>query len=240
MPVYNSENFLEEAIESVQKQTFSNWELFCIDDCSTDSSKTIIKRFSEIDKRIHFLSTTHNSGSASARNLGLREAKGTYICFLDSDDYYKPSFLESQLSFSRTKGPFVYSSYDRLFKGKMSTFSVRPITALKDIIYGSDISCLTAMYNQSILGKHFFDEKMDFNEDFAFWVSLLNKCGMAFGNSRSLAVYRIQKKSKSKHKIRLAFSLFHYFRTAMHMNLFRSAHSLLRISRYSHRKYSNL
>lgn len=91
VPVYNRANSIGKAIHSVLAQAFEEWELIVIDDCSTDGTREAIKGFN--DPRVKLLSTHQNSGAALARNVGLRNAKGQLITFLDSDDEYNPNFL---------------------------------------------------------------------------------------------------------------------------------------------------
>ena len=95
MPNYNCEKFVEETIKSVINQTYSNWELLFVDDCSTDNSVAIVEGFN--DSRIRILKNEKNSGAAVSRNYALREAKGDYIAFLDSDDIWLPEKLEKQI-----------------------------------------------------------------------------------------------------------------------------------------------
>ena len=98
MPVYNTEKYVEEAICSVLSQSYQDWELLVVDDCSTDSSVSIIKRYMEQDRRIHFFQTDSSSGSpVKPRNIGVEAAKGRYIAFLDSDDIWLPDKLQNQI-----------------------------------------------------------------------------------------------------------------------------------------------
>lgn len=90
IPVYNAEDFLIETIESVQAQTYKNWELLLVDDCSTDSSGDLIEAKAKEDDRIKYIKLEKNSGAAVTRNIGLSEASGRYVAFLDSDDIWKP------------------------------------------------------------------------------------------------------------------------------------------------------
>lgn len=87
MPSYNTGKFIKETINSVIAQTYSNWELIIVDDCSTDNTDEIVKSIN--DNRIIYLKNETNSGAAISRNKALREAKGRWIAFLDSDDLWK-------------------------------------------------------------------------------------------------------------------------------------------------------
>lgn len=93
IPVYNVENYLKKCLDSITNQTLEDMEIICIDDGSTDSSPDILKEYSKKDKRIKII-TKENEGQATARNLGIKEAKGEYIAFIDSDDFIEPEMLE--------------------------------------------------------------------------------------------------------------------------------------------------
>lgn len=99
MPTYNCAKFIEESIESVLSQTYKNWELIIVDDCSNDNTEDIVKRYCETDDRIKYLKLDVNSGAAIARNKGIEQARGKYIAFLDSDDLWMDGKLEKQISF---------------------------------------------------------------------------------------------------------------------------------------------
>ena len=100
MPSFNTAKFISETIESVLAQTYANWELIIVDDCSTDNTDEVVKPFLT-DKRIKYLKNKKNSGAAVSRNYALREAKGKWIAFLDSDDLWLPEKLEKQIAFMK-------------------------------------------------------------------------------------------------------------------------------------------
>lgn len=110
MPAYNSSQYIRNSINSIQKQTYSNWELIIVDDCSIDNTVEIIKALKE--PRIRLFVNSENSGAAISRNKALREAKGRWIAFLDSDDIWKRTKLEEQLNFMKKEGySFTYTDY---------------------------------------------------------------------------------------------------------------------------------
>lgn len=113
---YNSQAFIARTIESVLAQTYQDWEMLIVDDCSTDRSAAIIKRYCARDSRVKYLSTSRPSGSpCEPRNIGIRHARGRYIAFLDSDDMWLPNKLEEQLHlFEDAKTAIVYSNYEKV------------------------------------------------------------------------------------------------------------------------------
>ena len=103
MPAYNVGDYIDESIRSVQAQTYTNWELLIVDDCSTDDTVDKIKAFMG-DTRIKVLQNERNSGAAISRNYALREASGKWVAFLDADDVWLPEKLEQQLTFMIQNG----------------------------------------------------------------------------------------------------------------------------------------
>ena len=114
MPSYNTSNYIEASIESVRHQTYENWELIIVDDCSTDDTDEVVRPFLS-DRRIRYLKNEQNSGAAISRNWALREAKGKWIAFLDSDDLWLPEKLEKQVAFMEQNGyHFSYTNYEEI------------------------------------------------------------------------------------------------------------------------------
>ena len=205
MPVYNAERFIDEAIDSVISQTYFDWELLIVDDCSTDKSSTIVKNYLRNDSRIRYLKTDKCSGSpAFPRNLGINEAKGRYIAFLDSDDIWLPNKLEDQLKvLVQPEIAIVFSNYEKI--GWDSKRYGRKIIAPSIVDYllllkGNCIGCLTAMYDTVKVGKVFF--KNMGHEDYIMWLSILKKGYQARNTDTVAALYRVGGHSISSNKLK--------------------------------------
>ena len=111
MPSYNTARFIDKTIESVLKQTYKNWEMLIVDDCSTDNTEEIVSKYD--DKRIIYLKNQKKSGAAVSRNKALKNAKGKWIAFLDSDDLWYPTKLEEQINYmKKNKYSFSYTSFE--------------------------------------------------------------------------------------------------------------------------------
>lgn len=151
MPCYNGENFIKETIDSVLKQTYTNWELLVIDDGSKDDSPSIVNKYASDDSRIKLIKQ-QNAGSAVARNNGIRHSKGQFLALLDSDDIWLPGFLESQIRFIRQKGAVcVCSSYSRIDEQSndiLKPVMSKPIITSKDMQSIDYVGCLTGLYDQ--------------------------------------------------------------------------------------------
>lgn len=118
MPLYNNEKYVIEAIQSVINQTYKDWELIIINDASTDNSKFVVQNFleKEKDNRLIFIDLKENKGVSFARNLGMRKAKGEYISFLDSDDFWDKEFLKLSYLKLKENYKFVYTNFYYLYE----------------------------------------------------------------------------------------------------------------------------
>lgn len=206
-PCYNAESFIADTIESVFAQTYEGWELIVVDDGSTDRSAHVVKEYQKKDSRIRYLKMEKPSGSpALPRNRGIKEAKGRYIAFLDSDDLWLPKKLEEQLSIiGRTGVAMVFSNYEKISpKGERLE---RPIIAPAMVDYslllkGNCIGCLTAMYDTARVGKVFFKEVG--HEDCVLWLSILKKGYKAQNTNTIAALYRVGNRSISSNKLKVS------------------------------------
>lgn len=220
-PNYNCARFISETIKSVQAQTYPNWEMIIVDDCSTDGSDKVVEPYMEEDQRIRFLRNEYNSGAAVSRNYALREAKGRWIAFLDSDDLWMPEKLENQLRFMVENG--YHFSYHNSFdidengaeKGRLVTGpkKVGPIS-----IYNYDwIGCLAAIYDQEAVGLIQIED-IKKNNDYAMWMKVCKKVP-CYLLDETLAKYRIRQGSISRHS-KTALIKWHYklFNEAEHQN----------------------
>lgn len=114
-PSYNTGRFIAETIESALAQTYGNWEMIIVDDCSTDDTDEVVAGYVKQDSRIRYIRNERNSGAALSRNRALREARGRWIAFLDSDDLWMPEKLERQIQFMEKNGyAFSYTKYEEI------------------------------------------------------------------------------------------------------------------------------
>ena len=102
-PCYNSEKYIEDCVNSVIAQSYNKWEMIIVDDCSSDASVEKIMLLSNIDSRIRIIKLEENHGAAEARNIALEDANGSFIAFLDADDFWEPIKLECQINYMTKK-----------------------------------------------------------------------------------------------------------------------------------------
>ncbi len=215
MPSWNTARFISESIQSVLAQTYKNWELLIVDDHSTDNTDEIVQPFL-FDERIKYFKNEKNSGAAVSRNKALREAKGKWIAFLDSDDLWLPEKLERQIAFMQKNDyKFSYTDYEKIDEASapLNILVSGPEKVTEKAMYRYCwIGCLTVMYDAEQIGLiQIKDIKK--NNDYAMWLQVAKKehCYLLREN---LAKYRIRKKSvshdKLSKKLKSHYDLFHY------------------------------
>lgn len=206
IPIYNSEKFIAESVESVQKQTYHNWEIILVDDCSTDNSVSIAVAMFQKDTRIQLYQLSINSGTGVARNFGVSKASGRYISFLDADDLWKPDKLQKQLDFMVANNlPFTFSFYDCMNeKGESLNKRVEAPQNLsyRQLFFCNYVGNLTGIYDVSYFGKIEISPIRK-RQDWMHWLSILKKIKTAKPVSESLAIYRIRDNSLSTSKLDL-------------------------------------
>ena len=200
MPTYNTAEYISESIASVRKQTYTDWELIIVDDCSADNTDEIVKPFLS-DKRIKYIKNETNSGAAVSRNRALREAKGKWIAFLDSDDLWLPVKLEKQIAFMKKNDyHFSYTNYVEINEASIPNgrFITGPKRITKHGMYNYCwMGCLTVMYDAETVGLiQIADIKK--NNDYAMWLKACKKedCYLL---DEVLAKYRKRSGSISNH-----------------------------------------
>ena len=203
-PCYNAASYIAETIESVISQSYSNWEMLIIDDCSTDDSAAIIQKYCSIDNRIKYYRTEKKSGSpALPRNLGIEYAHGEYIAFLDSDDSWFPCKLQEQYVYlEKYNLSFVYSDYEKVsWDGKRAgrIVRVRLSSSYWDILESCSIPCLTVLLTRELIGDTRF--KSIPKEDYGFWLEILRKGCIAYNTGKVQALYRESQNSRSSNKL---------------------------------------
>lgn len=224
MPSYNTAEYIGESIECVLKQTYANWELIIVDDCSDDNTDEVVTRFG--DARIKYFKNEKNSGAAVSRNKALREAKGKWIAFLDSDDLWMPEKLEKQIKFMTDNGyAFSYTSYIEI--DEKSVPNGKYITGPKNVnkrkMYDYCwLGCLTVMYDAEKVGLIQIND-IKKNNDYAMWLEICKKTE-CYLLDEVLGKYRKRSGSISNHAYAKLIK-WHYklYREAEERNTFMSA-----------------
>lgn len=178
MPSYNCGKYVEETVYSVQAQTYQNWEIILIDDCSTDDTVAKVSAIKEKDHRVHLCQNCLNKGAAVSRNRALREAKGRWVAFLDSDDYWEPTKLERQIRFMEENGyKFSYTCYSEMDSEGKNTGVV--VSGPERVTRAGMFAfcwpgCLTVMYDANEIGLLQIED-IKKNNDYAMWLKVCKK-----------------------------------------------------------------
>ncbi len=245
-PMYNGAALVQETINSVLSQTYQDWEMIIVDDCSPDNGqgKNIVNRIIATDSRVKLISLPENKGSAGARNKGIENASGEYIAFLDADDLWSPTFLEKQLQFmADNNASIIFSSYKRISEDGQDEvfppFIVPEKVNYKKILRSLPIFPSTAIMNAEKIGKHFFNESMgSLRDDYVYWLYLLkNHVDFAYGNQEVLASYRLRQDSVTANKLRVIQPHWHVLRHVEKLSLIKSSYYLGWWMWISFRKY---
>ena len=212
MPAYNAAQYIEQSIESVLKQSYTNWELIIVDDCSIDDTYKIVEKLCLNEKRIKLFRMNENSGVAMARNFAISMSRGKYIAFLDSDDLWLPDKLEKQLNLMREKKAVIsYTAYRQFSMEKVGNLvSVPEQVTYKQLLKGNVIGCLTVMLDKERLGN--LQMKKARHEDYILWLDILKQGNTAYGLQEDLARYRKSETSLTSNKKRSALWTWQVYR----------------------------
>lgn len=230
-PTYNTEKFIKLTIQSVQNQTFENWEMILVDDASTDETVKIISELAKADNRIKLFQLPNNSGNGFARNVALKKAIGKYIAYLDADDLWFPMKLEKQIQFLKeNKLPFTFSFYDCIDEdGKTLK---RRVEAPLNLTYNQLFFCnyignLTAIYDAEYFGKIVIEATQK-RQDWRLWLTIVKQIKETKPVPESLAFYRIRKDSISSSKFKLIKHNFGVYRDFHRFNFVSSVFLMIR------------
>jgi len=228
MPSFNSENIIEDSINTVLNQTYSNWELLIVDDCSSDNTVEIVRKIAKKDKRIKIIELDKNSGAGIARNQSIKQAKGKFLAFLDSDDLWMSNKLERQINFMNENNYYFTSTdFNEIEDGKIGeqvTLSHPKLDYAGVLKYCPGNS--TVIYNAEKLGK-FYAPDIKKRNDFVVWLQVIKKAEYLYGLNETLTTYRVRKGSLSKNKVNLIKYQWRVYREIEDLSLIMSTYLLV-------------
>lgn len=208
-PAWNAARFIGQTIESVLAQTAPSYEMLIADDCSTDDTRDIIRAYASQDARVVLVTCEQNGGPAAARNAALDRARGRYIAFLDSDDFWLPRKLERQLDVMQSTGAAItYTRFTRVDADGVPvspSIPVPPSLGYRDLLKNTAIATSTAVVDQQQTGP--FRMQRTYYDDFALWVELLGRGFTARAVPEDLARYRVVEGSWSRNKLHSAYRM---------------------------------
>lgn len=210
MPCYNSTTYIIEAVESIINQTFTDWELIIVDDCSTSNTMpAILQKIKNMDKRISVYSTPINSGPGIARNIGIAQAQGQYLAFLDSDDYWYPTKLEQQVVFMQTNHYALSCTHYEITNNQLHPFRMVSFPSripYRAMLWGCAVGTPGIMIDRAQLTNIVFPARSH-AEDWQLWLRLLKQTDAVHVLPLVLWKYRQTPGSINKHKVAIAMDV---------------------------------
>lgn len=236
IPAYNCEKTIVEAVESVLKQTYRDFELLIIEDCSKDNTVAVIEDLAKKDDRIKLLLNEKNSGASYSRNRGVKEAKGKWIAFLDSDDMWTPDKLEKQLQLAEknSEGVLFYTASAFMNEeGKRFEYimNAQEKISYKELLKKNLVSCSSVLVKSEVM-KEIKMPGDDMSEDYFVWLKLTKDYGYAYGLDEPLLIYRLMGESKSSNRLKAAKMTYNTYK-AIGYNVLISAWLVFKYTFYS-------
>ena len=230
-PSYNSSKFIGETIASVKNQSYTNWEMIIVDDCSKDNSVEVIETFCKEDKRIILIPLCNNVGAAEARNMALRKAKGRFIAFLDSDDLWEPEKLRIQIAFMIENNYAITCTHYKILDPNRKSINPRiikskPFVGYNGVLLYCPVGNSTVIYDSQIIGKVEVPNIKKRNDD-ALWLKILKIEKYIYGLDKVLASYRLTPNSISSNKFDLIKYHWQLYRKIENLSYFRSVFHII-------------
>lgn len=228
VPVYNVEKYIGETMDCVRRQSYENWELLLVEDCSTDDTLQVVEAYINRvkDERIRLLRQPVNGGAANARNAGVLQARGRFIAYLDSDDLWEPGKLACQLDFAEKKdAAFVFTGYefaDEQGRGLGKIVHVPEVMNYRQALKNTTIFTSTVMFDTRKIPRELLDMPLVKSEDTALWWKVLRMGYQAYGLDENLVRYRRAGKSLSSNKVEAIRRIWNLYRKVEGLGLFQS------------------
>lgn len=206
IPAYNCEKYIAETLDSVIMQTYTNWEIIVVNDCSTDRTADIINKYQRSDNRITCITNKANLGATQSRLKAIDLSKGEFIAFLDSDDLWDNSKIQKQI-FDATQNHSILSytgcsMIDASGKNLNNDFSVPINITYKELLKQNIIVCSSVLVKADVI-KEFPMEHDELHEDYIAWLKILKRYGCAKGLNDMLVLYRVSNNSQSRNKLKM-------------------------------------
>lgn len=242
MAAYNAERTIESAIRSVLVQTYTNWELVVVNDCSSDSTSEIVASLATSDSRIHLLNNEYNSGVSITRKRGMEYANGFWIAVLDSDDIWTSDKLEKQIGLAhRTEAELIFTGSAFIDNDGHPIdwqLHVPERLSYKELLKQNLVSNSSVLVKKELY-QQFYAIGDEMHEDFAIWLGITKTGRDAYGIDEPLLIYRLANSSKSSNKFKAAKMNWNTYRY-IGLNIIQSAYYMCWYIAKGLMKYSNL
>lgn len=231
-PVYKCENLLEETILCVLNQTYTNWEMLLVDDCTPDNSAEIAKKYAKMDSRIKYFKLDENSGAAIARNTALKESKGRFIAYLDADDLWRPEKLEKQIKYMLDNNyAFSCTDYEKIDEDGNSLNKIIKIPNKVDynlFLRNTIIQTVGVMVDTKLTGKELLImPNIRRRQDAATWCQLLKNGFDCYEVPENLSYYRVVSNSLSSNKFKAVKMNWYWYRKIEKLPLWKTCYCFI-------------
>ena len=214
-PSYNSEKYISQCIQSVISQTYENWQMIIVDDCSKDNTIDVIQEYCNIDERIKLIKLHENSGAAIARNTAIKLSKGRFIAFLDADDIWDSQKLEIQIEYMlKNNIGFCFSAYEVIDDDGSplnKVIEVKNKITYWEYLKNTIIQTVTVVIDKKYV-KNVEMPNLRRGQDFATWLKIMKEGIDAYGLNINLAKYRRANGSLSSNKIKAVKRTWYIYR----------------------------
>lgn len=225
MPYYNSAKYIKETVSSIINQTFTNWELIIINDCSTATDTDfVLHSIESLDNRIKILKTNKNGGAGVARNVGIEYAKGEYLAFCDSDDWWYPTKLEEQLNYMIENDYSFTCTWYEDANDKLEpyyTMKQKPKNNYNSMVAGCNIGTPGVMINLQKLGKKYMPS-LRRAEDWGLWMMYLKDTDYIYTYPKALWKYRHVPGSETSNKLKQMRAVVDMYQKVLGFNRFKA------------------
>lgn len=238
-PAFNARRFIGETVESVLAQTFTDFEMLVVDDCSRDDTPEVVRELARADGRVRLIQHQANGGPATARNTALEHAAGRYVAFLDSDDLWLPGKLEEQIRFMQDRDAALsYTQYRRISESGEPVSPVIPVPEqlnYRGLLMNTAMATSTVVVDRAKTGP--LRMIRTYYDDFALWLSILKKGFVAHGVRKDLVRYRVVTGSWSRNKLRSVYYTWKVYRDVERLGFADAAWCLLHYAWNGYQKY---
>jgi teichuronic acid biosynthesis glycosyltransferase TuaG len=238
-PAYNASKFVAATIESVQAQTYAEWEMLIVDDCSKDDTVAVVERYAKDDARVKLIRHRTNGGPAQARETAVDAATGRFIAFLDADDLWMPAKLTHQLAFIGAHGAaFSFTEFRRIEADGRTVGRLIPVPDRLDyraLLKNTAIATSTVVLDRAKTGP--FRMTRTYYDDYALWLEITRRGFAALGMHEDLMRYRVLGSSVSRNKARSARMVWRLYREVEHLPVAHAAWCFLHYAARAYRKY---
>lgn len=227
MPVYNCEDYIKEAINSIKEQTIDNWKIIIIEDCSEDRSLIKIEEIIEdIKQKVILIKNKEHIGVANSRNAGIEKSKSKYIAFLDGDDIWDKEKLEKQIRFMKNSNyGFTYTKFSYLKGKRKNAVKIFPKKLdYKQALKNTFILTSTVMINTDKIRKENIYMPNIESEDTATWWNILKSGNIAYGLKDNLTIYRVHKNGISFNKLKNVKKTWRLYRKKEKLSIIKSSY----------------